>query len=298
MTTVPIVQNTELPELKLVNRGKVRDLYDLGEHLLIVTTDRISAFDVIMNEGIPKKGVVLTRISKFWFDQMTDIVPNHIVATEVDDFPAVTHQYREQLEGRSMLVKKARPLPVECIVRGYISGSGWKEYRQKQSICGIALPAGLVESARLPEPIFTPSTKAELGEHDENIPFDQAAELCGRDIAEKVRELSIAIYRRAHDIADTKGIVIADTKFEFGLMDSQLIWIDEALSPDSSRFWPKDLYKPGGPQPSFDKQFLRDYLETLDWDKKAPAPTLPDEIVRKTSEKYQEALTRLTGITL
>jgi len=298
MTTVPIVQNTELPELKLVNRGKVRDLYDLGEHLLIVTTDRISAFDVIMNEGIPKKGEVLTRVSKFWFDQMTDIVPNHIVATEIDDFPAVTHQYRRQLEGRSMLVKKARPLPVECIVRGYISGSGWKEYRQKQSICGIALPAGLVESERLPEPLFTPSTKAELGEHDENISFDQAAELCGREIAEKVRELSIAIYRRAHDIADTKGIVIADTKFEFGMMDDQLIWIDEALSPDSSRFWPKDRYQPGGPQPSFDKQFLRDYLETLDWNKQAPAPALPDEIVRKTSEKYQEALTRLTGITL
>jgi phosphoribosylaminoimidazole-succinocarboxamide synthase len=294
----PIVMQTNFADLKLVNRGKVRDIYDLGEHLLIVTSDRISAFDVIMNEGIPNKGFVLTQISKFWFEKMTDIIPNHIVATEVDDFPAVTHKYRDQLAGRSMLVKKASPLPVECIVRGYVSGSGWKEYKATGSICGIQLPAGLVESQQLSEPIFTPSTKAELGEHDENIPFAKAVELCGGDLAEQARNATIAIYDRARGLADARGIIIADTKFEFGVYEGKLIWIDEALTPDSSRFWPKDLYRPGGLQPSFDKQFLRDYLETLDWGKKAPAPPLPEEIVRKTGEKYVEALTRLTGITL
>ncbi|HCU68967.1 MAG TPA: phosphoribosylaminoimidazolesuccinocarboxamide synthase [Desulfomicrobium sp.] len=283
-------------DLKLVNRGKVRDIYDLGEYLLLVTTDRISAFDVIMNEGIPHKGFVLTQISKFWFEQMTDIIPNHIVATEVSDFPAVTHKYRDQLEGRSMLVKKAKPLPVECIVRGYVSGSGWKEYKQTGSICGISLPAGLVESQQLPEPIFTPSTKAELGEHDENIPFAKVVELCGQEIADTISNTTLEIYKRARDLADTKGIIIADTKFEFGIFEDRVIWIDEALTPDSSRFWPKDLYQPGGAQPSFDKQFLRDYLETLDWGKKAPAPPLPEEIVRKTGEKYIEALYRITGM--
>jgi len=293
-----IVMQTDFPGLKLVNRGKVRDIYDLGEHLLIVTTDRISAFDVIMDQGIPNKGLVLNQISKFWFEQMTDIIPNHIVATEVDDFPAVTHPFRAQLEGRSMLVKKATPQPLECIVRGYVSGSGWKEYKQTGSICGIQLPAGLVESQKLPEPIFTPSTKAELGEHDENIPFSKAIELCGKDLAEQMRDATIAIYKRARDLADAKGIIIADTKFEFGLFEGKLIWIDEALSPDSSRFWPKDLYKAGGPQPSFDKQFLRDYLETLDWGKKAPPPQLPAHIVEQTGAKYEEALTRLTGIKL
>jgi phosphoribosylaminoimidazole-succinocarboxamide synthase len=294
----PIVMQTNFADLKLVNRGKVRDIYDLGEHLLIVTSDRISAFDVIMDEGIPNKGFVLTQISKFWFEKMTDIIPNHIVATEVDDFPAVTHKYRDQLAGRSMLVKKASPLPVECIVRGYVSGSGWKDYKTTGSICGIQLPSGLVESQQLSEPIFTPSTKAELGEHDENIPFAKAVELCGGDLAEQARNATIAIYNRARGLADARGIIIADTKFEFGVYEGKLIWIDEALTPDSSRFWPKDLYRPGGPQPSFDKQFLRDYLETLDWGKKAPAPPLPEEIVRKTGEKYVEALTRLTGITL
>jgi phosphoribosylaminoimidazole-succinocarboxamide synthase len=289
---------TNFTDLKLVNRGKVRDIYDLGEHLLIVTSDRISAFDVIMNEGIPNKGFVLTQISKFWFEKMTDIIPNHIVATEVDDFPAATHKYRDQLAGRGMLVKKASPLPVECIVRGYVSGSGWKEYKTTGGICGIQLPAGLLESQQLPEPIFTPSTKAELGEHDENIPFAKAVELCGGDLAEQARKATIAIYNRARGLADARGIIIADTKFEFGVHEGKLIWIDEALTPDSSRFWPKDLYQPGGQQPSFDKQFLRDYLETLDWGKKAPAPPLPEEIVRKTGEKYVEALTRLTGITL
>lgn len=283
-------------DLKLVNRGKVRDIYDLGEYLLLVTTDRISAFDVIMNEGIPHKGFVLTQISKFWFEQMADIIPNHIVATEVSDFPAVTHKYRDQLEGRSMLVKKAKPLPVECIVRGYVSGSGWKEYQQTGSICGISLPAGLVESQQLPEPIFTPSTKAELGEHDENIPFAKVVELCGQEIADTISNTTLKIYKRARSLADTKGIIIADTKFEFGIFEDRVIWIDEALTPDSSRFWPKDLYRPGGPQPSFDKQFLRDYLETLDWGKKAPAPPLPEEIVRKTGEKYIEALYRITGM--
>jgi phosphoribosylaminoimidazole-succinocarboxamide synthase len=293
-----IVMETSFSDLNLVTRGKVRDIYDLGEHLLIVTSDRISAFDVIMNEGIPNKGRVLTQISKFWFEQMGDIIPNHIVATEVADFPAITHKYRDQLEGRSMLVKKASPLPVECIVRGYLSGSGWKEYRQKGSICGIDLPAGLKESQALPEPIFTPSTKAELGEHDENISFAEAVEICGGDLAEQAKQATLAIYKRARTLADAKGIIIADTKFEFGVFEGKLIWIDEALTPDSSRFWPKDHYRPGGAQPSFDKQFLRDYLETLDWGKKAPAPPLPAEVINKTAEKYMEALTRLTGITL
>jgi phosphoribosylaminoimidazole-succinocarboxamide synthase len=252
-----------------------------------------------MNEGIPNKGLVLNQMSIYWFNLMRDIIPNHIVATEVEDFPVETRPYHDQLRGRSMLVSKARPLPVECIVRGYLSGSGWKDYQQTGAICGIPLPAGLKESDRLPAPIFTPSTKAELGEHDENIPFSRAIELCGGTYAEQAREATLRIYERARDIAWSKGIIIADTKFEFGVReDGSLIWIDEALSPDSSRFWPRDQYQPGGPQPSFDKQFLRDYLETLDWGKKAPAPHLPAEIVVKTGEKYQEALRRLTGITL
>jgi len=290
----PIITQTDCPELNLVNRGKVRDIYDLGEHLLIVTSDRISAFDVIMDEGIPQKGYVLTQISRFWFEQMADLIPNHLISTEVDDFPAITHQYREQLEGRSMLTKKAQPLPVECIVRGYLSGSGWKEYQKLGSVCSIPLPEGLVQSDKLPETLFTPSTKAELGEHDENISFEETVKLCGRDISEQVRDISIKIYERAREFADTKGLIIADTKFEFGIFNDQLIWIDEALTPDSSRFWPKDTYQPGQAQPSFDKQFLRDYLETLDWGKQAPAPKLPEEIVRKTGEKYLEALKRLT----
>ncbi|MFO7811769.1 MAG: phosphoribosylaminoimidazolesuccinocarboxamide synthase [Pelovirga sp.] len=289
-----VITTTNCPDLKLINRGKVRDIYDLGEHLLLVATDRISAFDVIMDEGIPQKGYVLTEISRFWFDQMTDLIPNHLVSTNIDEFPAITHQYRDQLEGRSMLARKAQPLPIECIVRGYLSGSGWKEYKKSRSVCSIPLPAGLKESDKLPQTLFTPSTKAELGEHDENISFDQAAELCGREMAEKVHDISIAIYERARKVADKKGIIIADTKFEFGVHQGELIWIDEALTPDSSRFWPKDLYAPGSAQPSFDKQFLRDYLETLDWDKKAPAPKLPGEIVTKTGEKYLEALKRLT----
>lgn len=290
-----LVLKTDFPDLKLVARGKVRDIYDLGDALLIVTTDRISAFDVIMNEGIPDKGYVLTQISAFWFRQMEDIIPNHIISTDVKDFPAPCQKYAADLEGRSMLVKKAKPLPVECIVRGYISGSGWKDYKATGAICGIQLPAGLVESDKLEEPIFTPSTKAELGEHDENISFDKCVELIGREMAEKIRDVTIAIYKRARDIAATKGIIIADTKFEYGIYNGELIIIDECMTPDSSRFWPKDSYKPGGAQPSFDKQFLRDYLETLDWNKTAPAPPLPAEIVAKTGEKYMEALVRLTG---
>ena len=294
-----VVLETNMPDLNMVNRGKVRDIYDLGEHLLLVTSDRLSAFDVIMNEGIPKKGIVLNQFSIFWFNMMSDIIPNHIVATEVDDFPAETHKYRDQLEGRSMLVKKAKPLTIECIVRGYVSGSGWKEYKQQGTICSIKLPEGLQESAKLEKPLFTPSTKAEIGEHDENISFEEAVKLCGEEITQKVSDLSIEIYSRARDYASEKGIIIADTKFEFGTMpDGSLIWIDEALSPDSSRFWPKDQYQPGGPQPSFDKQFVRDYLETLDWGKVAPPPPLPDEIVAKTSEKYQDALFQITGIKL
>lgn len=290
-----LVLKTDFPDLKLVARGKVRDIYDLGETLLIVTTDRISAFDVIMNEGIPDKGYVLTQISAFWFRQMEDIIPNHIISTEVKDFPAQCQKYAAELEGRSMLVKKAKPLPAECIVRGYISGSGWKDYKATGAICGIKLPAGLVESDKLEEPIFTPSSKAEIGTHDENITFDQMAELVGKELAEKVRDVTIAIYKRARDIADAKGIIIADTKFEYGIYNGELIIIDECMTPDSSRFWAKDSYKPGGAQPSFDKQFLRDYLETLDWNKTAPAPPLPAEIVQKTGEKYMEALVKLTG---
>ena len=290
-----LVLNTDFPDLKLAGRGKVRDIYDLEESLLIVTTDRISAFDVIMNEAIPDKGYVLTQISAFWFRQMEDIIPNHIISTDVKEFPAACQKYADVLEGRSMLVKKAKPLPAECIVRGYLSGSGWKDYKATGAVCGIKLPAGLVESDRLPEPIFTPSTKAELGTHDENISFDQMVKMCGRELSEKVRDVTLAIYAKARDIADTKGIIIADTKFEYGINNGELIIIDECMTPDSSRFWPKDGYKPGGPQPSFDKQFLRDYLETLDWGKTAPAPPLPAEIVRKTGEKYMEALVRLTG---
>lgn len=290
-----LVLSTDFPDLKLMARGKVRDIYDLGETLLLVTTDRISAFDVIMNEGIPDKGFVLNQISIFWFRMMEDIIPNHIISTDIKDYPQACQKYAADLEGRSMLVKKAKPLAAECIVRGYISGSGWKDYKATGSVCGIPLPANLVESDKLPEPIFTPSTKAELGTHDENISFDEMARLCGKELAEQVRDVTIRIYSKARDFAETKGIIIADTKFEYGIFDGKLIIIDECLTPDSSRFWPKDHYKPGGAQPSFDKQFLRDYLETLDWNKSAPAPPLPEEIIKKTGEKYMEALVKLTG---
>lgn len=293
-----LVLQTDFPGLKLLARGKVRDIYDLGSALLLVTSDRISAFDVIMNEPIPDKGFVLTQISAFWFSQMEDIVPNHIISIDVADYPAVCQPYADILKGRSMLVKKATPLPVECIVRGYLSGSGWKDYQATGAISGIQLPVGLKESDRLPEPIFTPSTKAELGTHDETISFEKMIEICGQGLAEKARDYTIRIYNRARDLADIKGIIIADTKFEFGVFGGELIIIDECMTPDSSRFWLKEAYQPGGPQPSFDKQFLRDYLETLDWGKCAPAPVLPQEILDKTADKYREALRMIAGISV
>ncbi len=290
-----LILNTEFPDLKLAGRGKVRDIYDLGETLLIVTTDRISAFDVIMNEGIPDKGFVLNQISAFWFRQMEDIIPNHIISTEVKDFPEVCRKYAADLEGRSMLVKKAKPLPVECIVRGYLSGSGWKDYKATGAICGIRLPVGLVESDKLPEPIFTPSTKAELGTHDENISLATMAGTIGENLAERVKEISLALYRRALAWAEPRGIIIADTKFEFGLADGELLLIDEVLTPDSSRFWPMEDYRLGGPQKSFDKQYLRDYLESLDWNKQPPPPPLPPEVLANTRARYVQALKVLTG---
>jgi phosphoribosylaminoimidazole-succinocarboxamide synthase len=286
---------TNFPSLKLANRGKVRDIYDMGEHLLIVATDRISAFDVVMPNPIPGKGRILTRLSLYWFSQMESIVPNHLVATEVKDFPANCRPYAEDLEGRSMLVTKASPLPVECIVRGYLSGSGWKDYQQTGQICGITLPAGLRESERIDQPIFTPSTKAEAGTHDENISVAEVVQQLGAGLAGQIEAVSLDIYRKAREIGEAKGIIIADTKFEFGLKDGRLILIDEVLTPDSSRFWPLDQYRPGGPQVSFDKQFLRDYLESLTWDKKPPAPQLPPEIIEKTRAKYEEALRIFVG---
>ena len=291
-----IVMKTDFVGVPSPVRGKVRDIYDLGNELLIVVTDRISAYDVIMKEGIPGKGVVLNQISKFWFEKTSDIIPNHVISTEVSDYPRSFHKYSDVLEGRSMLVKKTSPLPVECVVRGYVAGSGWKEYQENRTICGIKLPPGILESGMLEEPIFTPATKAEVGDHDENITFEQTVKLIGQEIAEKVRDISIALYTRARDIADNKGIIIADTKFEFGIdtQTGELILIDEALTPDSSRFWPKDEYEPGRSQRSFDKQFVRDYLTSLKWDKTPPPPHLSPEVIAGTSEKYREALTKLT----
>ena len=261
----------------------------------MVATDRISAFDVVMPDPVPDKGRILTQISLFWFDIMQPLVENHVIARDVEQYPAVCQPYAEVLQGRSMLVKKAQPLPIECIVRGYISGSGWKEYCETGSVCGIALPEGLQESQQLTEPIFTPSTKAELGEHDINIDFSEAARLIGQSQAEKIRDLSLAIYQKGADLADKRGIIIADTKFEFGQIDDDIILIDEILTPDSSRFWPKESYRPGGAQKSYDKQFVRDYLNTLDWDKKAPGPSLPETVVVQTRQKYLDAITQLTG---
>jgi phosphoribosylaminoimidazole-succinocarboxamide synthase len=288
-----VVVRTDFEDLSLKGRGKVRDIYDLGETLLIVATDRISAFDVVMPNPIPDKGMVLTQISRYWFDAMKDIVPNHLISTEVEDFPEVCKPYREIMAGRTMWVRKAEPLPVECVVRGYLSGSGWKEYQTRGEVCGIALPEGLVESSKLEEPIFTPATKAEVGAHDENISYERVVELVGRERADPVKAISISIYQRAREIAERKGIIIADTKFEFGISDGELLLIDEVLTPDSSRFWPRDEYRPGGPQKSFEKQFLRDYLLTLDWDKSPPAPQLHQGIIEKTRERYLEALKRL-----
>ena len=285
----------DLPGIRKVNRGKVREIFEIDSgHLLIVATDRISAFDVVLPNTIPNKGKVLNQISAFWFKQVEHIVPNHVVSAQVDDFPAKCHPFREELRGRSMLVRRCRPLPVECVVRGYLAGSGWKEYRETGQICGIELPTGLREADELPEPIFTPSTKAVTG-HDENIPFERVTELLGTETARAIRDFTLAIYGSAREYARERGIIICDTKFEFGQQDSKLLLIDEVLTPDSSRFWPADRYEPGGPQPSFDKQFIRDYLETLDWDKTPPGPELPEEIVTATSRRYVEAFKRLTG---
>jgi len=294
MSQPPLYQ-TDLKGLKLVSRGKVRDIYDLGEHLLIVTTDRISAFDVIMPNPIPGKGEVLTTLSEFWFRQMADIIGNHLVTTDVEKFPEQCRSHSNVLRGRSMLVKKARPLPVECIVRGYLSGSAWKDYKSGKPVSGIRLPAGLKESSKLPEPVFTPSTKAPEGEHDMPISREDMARIIGKGLAEQVIKVSLAIYKRAVSIADSVGIIIADTKMEFGMLGDELILIDEVLTPDSSRFWPRDDYAEGRGQKSFDKQFLRDYLLSLKWDQKPPAPELPPDIIEKTRQKYEEARQRFTA---
>jgi len=291
-----VLLRTEFKEISILHRGKVRDIYDLGKHLLIVATDRISAFDVVLPDGIPHKGRVLNQISAHWFKTLEDIVTHHMVTTELEGFPGIPRAVGEKLRGRAMVVKKAKSLPVECIVRGYLSGSGWNEYQEKGSVSGIPLPAGLKESQKLPAPLFTPSTKAQVGVHDENIDFAAATRELGKKLAEEVRSASLQIYQKAAAVAEKKGIIIADTKFEFGLGEGgKLILIDEALTPDSSRFWPADGYVPGGAQKSFDKQFVRDYLLSIRWDKKPPAPNLPAEVIQRTSEKYREAFERLTG---
>jgi len=287
-----VLRETQFAGLSPSARGKVRDIYDLGDKLIIVATDRLSAFDVILPTPIPDKGRVLTQLSLFWFDLLKEVIPNHVLSAT--EFPAPFDQFREELAGRSMLVRKTKPLPIECVVRGYVSGSGWKDYRTTGKICGIALPNGLLESGRLPEPIFTPATKAVSG-HDENIPFEQAEEMVGKELAMKVRNVSLELYRRASAHAEPRGIIVADTKFEFGLLNDELIWIDEALTPDSSRFWPAAHYSPGGPQASFDKQFVRDYLERMRWPKNPPGPELPPEVVDATREKYREAYRILTS---
>jgi phosphoribosylaminoimidazole-succinocarboxamide synthase len=287
-----VVRETKFAGISPAARGKVRDIYDAGDKLLIVATDRLSAFDVILPTPIPDKGRVLTQLSLFWFDLLRDVIPNHVLSAS--EFPAPFDTYRDELAGRSMLVRKTVPVPIECVVRGYVSGSGWKDYRATGKICGIALPTGLRESDRLPEPIFTPATKAVTG-HDENISFERAASLVGKERAKRVREVSLEIYRRGAAYAEPRGILLADTKFEFGVLNDELIWIDEALTPDSSRFWPAALYKPGGPQPSFDKQFVRDYLESIRWPKTPPGPELPPEVVAATRDKYREAYRILTG---
>ena len=291
------ITQIDIPGIKKLKSGKVREVFDLGDTLLFVATDRISAFDVILPNPIPEKGRVLTALSEFWFGKTKQIVANHFITSDLDAIVAQASRLRpcaDQLRGRSMLVRKCRPLPIECVVRGYLAGSGWKEYKQSRTVCGIKLPDGLVESSQLPHPIFTPATKAETG-HDENIDFDRCTKILGQRLAEKVRDVSLALYSFARDYAAQRGIIIADTKFEFGLDGDRLLLIDEALTPDSSRFWPAHSYTPGKPQPSYDKQYVRDYLETLDWDKTPPGPVLPDDVVRKTTEKYLEALTRLAA---
>ena len=304
----PAVMTTNLSGLGPRHQGKVRDIYDLGEHLLLVATDRISAFDVVMNEPIPDKGRILTQLSAFWFRHLQDLVPNHLISLEIKDFPPACAPHADLLAGRTMLVKKCRPLPVECIVRGFLSGSAWNDYRATGHIAGLALPPGLVESDRLPQPLFTPSTKAQLGVHDENISYEAMAAQIGADLAAQVKKISLALYRRADAWAEPRGIILADTKFEFGLADSspgggtagrapkgELLLIDEVLTPDSSRFWPKEDYQPGGPQKSYDKQYLRDYLESLNWNKTPPPPPLPPEVITNTRNRYLQALKALTG---
>jgi phosphoribosylaminoimidazole-succinocarboxamide synthase len=293
--TTPVTE-TRFENLKLLHRGKVRDLYEVEGKLLMVATDRISAFDVVMADPIPHKGEVLTSLSLFWFDHLKDIVPHHLLTADVAEYPAICAPYREQLRGRSMLVRKAKPLPVECIVRGYLSGSFWKAYRQSTTVCGVELPAGMRESEKFPRPLFTPSTKAVQGEHDENISMEEMEELLGREEARRIADICIRLYEKAADYARSRGIIIADTKFELGYdEEGRLMLIDEVLTPDSSRFWPEDQYRIGGGQPSFDKQFLRDYLLSLDWPQTPPPPPLPAEIVEKTGARYREALERLTG---
>jgi phosphoribosylaminoimidazole-succinocarboxamide synthase len=292
-----ILLETDFPGLELRARGKVRDVYAVGDDFLIVATDRISAFDYILPTGIADKGRVLTQLSVFWFDFFRDLVPTHILTADVDQYPAVLHPWRRQLEGRSMLVKRARMIGIECVARGYLAGSGWKEYRASGSVCGIRLPAGLRESDKLPEPIFTPATKADSG-HDENVSFETAASLVGEDTARRIKHLTLGLYTRAAEYAEARGILIADTKFEFGFVDGELVLADEAFTPDSSRFWPRESYQPGGPQASYDKQYVRDYLESIHWDKQPPAPPLPPEVAEKTSEKYREAYRALTGKSL
>ncbi|MGA7104305.1 MAG: phosphoribosylaminoimidazolesuccinocarboxamide synthase [Candidatus Deferrimicrobiaceae bacterium] len=293
--TLQAVVETNLTGMTLLGRGKVRDIYEMEGKLLLVASDRLSAFDVVLPDGIPGKGKVLTQISAFWFGKLADIVPNHMISVDVMDFPPAARNHEELLSGRAMLCRKARPLPVECVVRGYLSGSGWAEYRERGEVCGIPVPGGLPESARLPEPIFTPATKEEKGKHDMNVPFARMVEIVGKEMAENARAASLEIYRRAADYARGRGIIIADTKFEFGVVDGKLILIDEVLTPDSSRFWPTEGYCPGGAQKSFDKQFVRDYLLTLPWNKAAPGPKLPEDVIANTAEKYREAMRILTG---
>ncbi|HSU60402.1 MAG TPA: phosphoribosylaminoimidazolesuccinocarboxamide synthase [Bryobacteraceae bacterium] len=288
-----VLLETKLP-LPLLGRGKVRDIYDLGDSLLFIASDRISAFDCILGSGIPCKGRILTQMSLFWFDYLREVLPTHLLTADVTKYPRKLSRYRKRLEGRSMLVKKAQMIQVECVARGYLAGSGWKEYQEKGSVCGIPLPPRMRDGDRLPEPIFTPATKAQSG-HDMNVPFRYVAKQLGVDLAGQLRDLTLELYGRAAKYALQRGIIVADTKFEFGFVNEQLVLADEVLTPDSSRYWPADTYSPGGPQYSFDKQYVRDYLETLNWNKRPPAPTLPDEIVKKTSEKYEEAFTRLTG---
>jgi len=290
-----VVLQTDFKNLKLFKRGKVRDVYEVGDYYLIISTDRLSAFDVIMNQGIPHKGEILTRISKFWFDYTKDIIDNHVISMNVDEYPEECKEYRSIIEGRSMLVKKAELIPLECIVRGYISGSGWKDYQNTGSICGIQLPAGMKESEKFNEPIFTPSTKADIGDHDENISEEKAVNIIGKEAFDTLKNSTINVYKKAYNYAYERGIILADTKMEFGFVDGKIILIDELLTPDSSRFWPKDKYETGRAQDSYDKQYVRDYLLSINFNKQPPAPNLPDVVINNTAEKYKEALFQLTG---